>query len=336
MKLNDIKDNPGLVEGAHSRRARHRLGQGQAGGPRRQGPDGPFRRAHQGFRGRPDAAASAPAEARLHAADRSSGSTRSISGGSRARSTPASSTQAETITAEALMKAGVRHASARRREDPRLGRDQGEGRFSRSPAASKSAVAAIEKAGGSVKTLRGGGRAGRAMIAAAGLAMARAAGHMIGAFPLRGPARRERLVVDTSRPSGSVAWRAHHGVGRRTARSQYQLVGLLQGRRAQEAHLVHAGRARHLSARNLYPAARASTPTLSDRVPRAEAGRARHVQHVLGRRRAAHGGVRAEHHAVHLGLDHHPAPELGGAVAGERSRKKASRAARFSTSTPAT
>ena len=54
---------------------------------------------------------------------------------------------------------------------------------------------------------------------------------------------------------------------------------------------------------------------------RPEAGRARHVQHVLGRRRAAHGGVRAEHHALHLGLDHHPASELGAAVArGDQER----------------
>ena len=50
-------------------------------------------------------------------------------------------------------------------------------------------------------------------------------------------------------------------------------------------------------------------------LPRPEAGRARPVQHVLGRRRAAHGGVRAEHHALHLGLDHHPASELGPSLA---------------------
>ena len=61
-----------------------------------------------------------------------------------------------------------------------------------------------------------------------------------------------------------------------------------------------------------------------DRVPRAEAGRARHVQHVLGRRRAAHGGVCAEHHAVYLRLDHHPAPELGDALArGDQERGRA-------------
>ena len=48
---------------------------------------------------------------------------------------------------------------------------------------------------------------------------------------------------------------------------------------------------------------------------RPQAGRARTLQHVLGRRRAAHGDLRAEHHALHLGLDHHPADDLGRAVA---------------------
>ncbi len=46
-------------------RARHRLGQGQDLGPRRQGPDRAHRRRAQRLRGRPDAAASPAAEARL-------------------------------------------------------------------------------------------------------------------------------------------------------------------------------------------------------------------------------------------------------------------------------
>ena len=36
-----------------------------------------------------------------------------------------------------------------------------------------------------------------------------------------------------------------------------------------------------------------------------------HVQHVLGRRRAAHGDLRPERDALHLGLDHRAAPRLG-------------------------
>ena len=44
-------------------------------------------------------------------------------------------------------------------------------------------------------------------------------------------------------------------------------------------------------------------------VLRQEPGRARAVQHVRRRRRAAHGDLRAEHHALHLGLHHHPAAD---------------------------
>ncbi len=43
------------------------------------------------------------------------------------------------------------------------------------------------------------------------------------------------------------------------------------------------------------------------RVPAAAVGHPRHVQHVLGRRHRAHGDLRAQHHAVYLGVDHHPA-----------------------------
>ena len=38
---------------------------------------------------------------------------------------------------------------------------------------------------------------------------------------------------------------------------------------------------------------------------------ARHVQHVLRRRRRAHGDLRAQHHALHLRLDHHAADDVG-------------------------
>ena len=37
----------------------------------------------------------------------------------------------------------------------------------------------------------------------------------------------------------------------------------------------------------------------------------RHVRHVLGRRARAHDDLRPQHHAVHLGLDHHPAVDGG-------------------------
>ena len=62
----------------------------------------------------------------------------------------------------------------------------------------------------------------------------------------------------------------------------------------------------------------------------------RHVQHVLRRRRRAHGDLRAQHHALHLGLDHHAAADLGRPAARGAEEGRRGRAARSSTSTPAT
>ena len=129
MKLNEIRDNRRLFQAAHPRRPRHRLGQGQAVGPRRQGSDRALGRAHQGIRGRPDAAASPPAEARLHSA----GAGRSQRGQSRprsrARSTRASSNAAEPITLEACSRPASLRTRARRREDSGQRRAQGQGAF---------------------------------------------------------------------------------------------------------------------------------------------------------------------------------------------------------------
>ena len=151
MKLNEIKDNDGRDEGAHSRRSRHRFGQGQAVRPRRQGPDRAFGRAHQGLRGRPDAAASPAAQARLQPAVAAAISTRSIWAAFRPPSTPASSTLTAPIDVEALIAAGV---VSRARDGVKI---LGKGELKAKAdfevyGASKSAVAAIEKAGGSVKS----------------------------------------------------------------------------------------------------------------------------------------------------------------------------------------
>ncbi len=45
-------------------------------------------------------------------------------------------------------------------------------------------------------------------------------------------------------------------------------------------------------------------------LPRQRLRHPRHVQHVRGWRRRAHGDLRAQHHALHLGVDHHAADEL--------------------------
>jgi hypothetical protein len=44
----------------------------------------------------------------------------------------------------------------------------------------------------------------------------------------------------------------------------------------------------------------------------------RHVQHVRRRRHSPHGDLRAEHHALYFGLDHHPADDDGVAAARRR------------------
>src|SRR5271165_3687544 len=63
---------------------------------------------------------------------------------------------------------------------------------------------------------------------------------MIGAFSPRRSARRERHFFKLRALSGAPPGE-RNGVGRRTARSQYQLVCLRQGRRTQEAYLVTLG-----------------------------------------------------------------------------------------------
>ena len=138
---------------AHARRPRHRLGQGQDRRARRQGPDRALRRAHQGLRRRPDAAASAPAEARLQQHLRAATSTRSISAGCRRRSTPASSTPGAPIDADGAGQG--RRAAPRqgRRAAARQRRIQGQARLRGAAAPRSRRVAAVEKAGGSVKIL---------------------------------------------------------------------------------------------------------------------------------------------------------------------------------------
>ena len=109
--------------------------------------------------------------------------------------------------------------------------------------------------------------------------------------------------------------KAKHGLSSGTTCGKPQFRRARQGRRTEEAHLVHAGCAACLSARHLHPAARHRSQHLGAGVPLAGRRHSRHVQHVRRRRHPPHGDLRAEHHAVHLGLDHHPAPDHGLAAA---------------------
>ena len=118
---------------------------------------------------------------------------------------------------------------------------------------------------------------------------------------------------------------------------QHQSRRLLQGDRAQEAHLVHPRRADRLPPRHLYPAARHRLRDAAGTMFQQQCRRhPRHVRHVLRRRARAHDDLRAEHHAVHLRLDHHPADDRGLADARSAEERRRERAARSSTSTPAT
>ena len=77
-------------------------------------------------------------------------------------------------------------------------------------------------------------------------------------------------------------------------------------------------------------AARLRSSSSSRRRPR------RHAQHVHRRRRRADGDLLARDHALHLGLDHRAAPRLDGAEPAGAEEGRRERAARRSTSTPAT
>ena len=152
MKLNEVRDNPG------SSKPRMRVGRGIGSGKGKQaGRGGKGQTARSGVRikgfegGRCPCIAGSPSAASIR--PRGSTTTRSTSGASSRRSTPASSSAGEPITVESLMKAGV---VTRRRDGVKI---LGVGELTAKAAfeveaASKSAAAAIEKAGGSLKTLR--------------------------------------------------------------------------------------------------------------------------------------------------------------------------------------
>ena len=152
MKLNEIRDNPG------SSKARIRVGRGIGSGKGKQaGRGGKGQTARSGVRIKGFEGGQMPLHRRLPKRgftppqDRTT--TRSTSGASRARSTRASSSADQPITLESLIEAGVV-------THPRDGvKILGSGELKAKvnfevAAASKSAAAAIEKAGGSLKTLR--------------------------------------------------------------------------------------------------------------------------------------------------------------------------------------
>ena len=251
-------------------------GKGKTGGRGGKGQTARSGVAHQRLRGRPDAAASAPAEARLHQHLPQGLRRGRASTASSRRSRPAGSMPAQTIDAAALKAAGM---IRRARDGVRL---LGGAAPKRKLTHRRRRRVAPGDRGG-----REGGRNGEG----------RQAGRAGGS--------RSRLRARAG------AHRSEHGLSSRAACRKSELRRLLQGGGAEEAHLVHARRAARLSARHLHPAARHQPRGAAAGLPAAVLRHPGHVQHVLRRRRRAHGDLRARHHALHLRLDH-PAAHDGG------------------------
>ena len=148
MELNKIKPAAGAKKNRRRVGARHRLGPRQDRGPRPQGPEVPRRRLPQGrLRGRPDAAAAPPAQARLPRRD-------DREGGRGALGRPAT-VDGDTIDLASLKKAGLVPDRTTRAKIILAGERREEVSRSRASPPRKGAKAAIEKAGGSVADLVG-------------------------------------------------------------------------------------------------------------------------------------------------------------------------------------
>src|SRR5579884_1999505 len=69
--------------------------------------------------------------------------------------------------------------------------------------------------------------------------------------------------------------------------------------------------AARLPAWYVYSAARHRSERVGPDLPVPAGRHSGHVQHVRRRRHSPHGDLRAQHHALHLGLDHHSADDDG-------------------------
>ena len=200
-----------------------------------------------------------------------------------------------------------RRAAARQR------RDQGQGRVS-VWGASKSAVAAVEKAGGSVEDPRA-----EAEAAAGTDRLSRAW------RPAVNGARAPHIGRATSSRAGSragpedQAWCLQQNNWRPISISR-------RSPRPRSSRSASGSRSARCWSIASAPTSRcpASIPRLGPDLPPAGRRHPRHVQHVLRRRHPPDGDLRAQHHAVHLGLDHHPADDDG--VAHARAAQEGGRA----------
>ena len=309
MKLNEISDNAG------SSKARMRVGRGIGSGKGKQsGRGGKGQTARSGVRIKGFEGGQMPLHRRLPKRGFTTRRRRDLNevnlGRVQTRDRRRQARRRQAGDGRGAGRGGRLRPRARRRQDPRQGRTEGQAVHSRCSARRRARSRRSRRPAARSRRSRPR-RPPKPERPASGDKSLRA-DHMTGRRTLRGAtARSRRPESEPVEPGAGAARSATHGIGSRTARSQHQL-----GRpsaRPKNSRSASGSRSARWSSSGSAPTFRcpASTPPPSRRRSPAKAGRARHVQHVLGRRRSAHGGVRAQHHALHLGLDHHPAPELG-------------------------
>ena len=141
--------------------------------------------------------------------------------------------------------------------------------------ASGAAVEAVEKAGGTVRLTAAPKPAGRSERGTSAS----------GAGKAPPPSRPKGKAGTRPRaPASAASGSERHAISRRATCLEPELRRPVQGDRAQETHLVHAGRADHLPARYLHPDSRHRSRSSCRGVSPESGRRSRHVRHV---RRAA-------------------------------------------------
>ena len=295
MKLNEITDNPG------ARKNRMRVGRGIGSGiGKTGGRGGKGQTARSGVRIKGFEGGQMPLHRRLpkrgfNKPSSRSSSTRSISagaGGDRRRQARGRRRPIDAAAAGQGRRAAPRQG---RRAPARQGRTQGQGRRSRCGGASKSAIAAVEKAGGIGQDpgARRSASERRAKQAAAALE----------------PSRDMSAALRAARGVGSG--RERHGLCSRTTCGQSQLRALAKAEELKKRIWFTLGALIVYRLGTYIPLPGIDPAALGADLQHAGRRHSRHVQHVRRRRHRPHGDLRARHHAVHLGLDHHPADDDG-------------------------
>ncbi|KAF1854110.1 hypothetical protein Lal_00005328 [Lupinus albus] len=116
-----------------------------------------------------------------------------------------------------------------------------------------------------------------------------------------------------------------HGISGRAACRQHQFRGFLQGDRAEKADLVYLGGPDRLSAGHLHPDSGYRSAYPAGRLQAAGQRHPRDVRHAGRRCASPHDHLRAQHHAVHLGVHHRAVADRrvaadGGHEEGRRGR----------------